>query len=289
LPACTQPPTHNACRASTEVQRTAALSGSVWLDAGPDRRQLDSGDRRLPGWTVELVDPATGRVIASTTTGPDGRYRFTDLEPGVPVDLRFRDASGVVWGTPVNGEHGTPSAACSPSAVPSSCSGGRNDPTLHLVLAPGQELTEQSLPVRPTGSTYDAGTRSPLPGAVVSLAPVGSCPAWDPAAQVAGARLGGYTVVGGTIRMTTGPDGFYQFLLLDNAPARCLFQLVVEAPPGFRFPSETIPAQAQPLRPTGPADARWCWCSRRSCRPAARSAPRPRTTPSSNWAATPRW
>ena len=97
LPACTQQPTHNACRASTDVQRTAALSGSVWLDAGPDRRQLDSGDRRLPGWTVELVDPATGRVIASTTTGPDGRYRFTDLEPGVPMDLRFRDpASGEI-------------------------------------------------------------------------------------------------------------------------------------------------------------------------------------------------
>jgi uncharacterized repeat protein (TIGR01451 family) len=37
LPICTQPPTHNACRASTEVQRTAALSGSVWLDGGPDR------------------------------------------------------------------------------------------------------------------------------------------------------------------------------------------------------------------------------------------------------------
>jgi uncharacterized repeat protein (TIGR01451 family) len=254
LPLCTQPPAHNACRHPVAVERTASLSGTVWLDAGRDRRQLDDGDRRLPGWVVELVDPATGRVIATTTTGPDGRYRFTDLEPGVPIWVRFRDpSSGIVHVNPVNGERGTPAAACSSTAVPSSCPGPRNDPHLRVVLAPGQELTQQSLPVHPTGSTYDTGTRDPLPGAVVSLTPVGSCPAWDPASQVAAAQLGGYVISGGTIRMTTGSGGFYQFVLLENAPAHCLFQLVVQPPPGFVFPSDTIPAQPQPLRPVGPA------------------------------------
>jgi large repetitive protein len=92
-----------------------------------------------------------------------------------------------------------------------------------------------------------------LPGAVVTLLPVGSCPAWDPATQVAGATWGGYTVDGLGIRMTTGANGFYQFLLLDTSPARCRFELVIEPPPGLRFPSETIPAQPQPLVPAGPA------------------------------------
>ncbi|MFO1326127.1 MAG: SdrD B-like domain-containing protein [Rubrivivax sp.] len=254
LPVCTPAATQDACRSLTEVVAPAALSGTVWLDAGPDDRRLDGGDRRLEGWIVELVDPATGAVIATQRTGPDGRYRFGDLEPGVPLAVRFRDpGSGVVVGLPVNGEQGVPAAPCEGSALPRSCA-SRSDVLLRVVLAPGQELKEQSLPVRPTGTVYGSTDRNPVGGAVVTLTPVGSCPGWDPATQLLGASSGGYVVSGGVVRLTTGPGGFYFFVPGADAPPRCTFAIGVEPPPGLRFPSELIPSQPQPLRPGGGAD-----------------------------------
>jgi hypothetical protein len=180
--------------------------------------------------------------MASTTTGPDGRYRFTDLEPGVPVDLRFRDpASGVVWGTrsTANTARRPRPAAHPPCPVPAAA--GATTRLLHLVLAPGQELTEQSLPVRPTGSGLRQPARAtPLPGAVVVAHPTGSCPAWDPATQVAGAGLGGYTVVAGnSIRMTTGQQRLLPVPAARQAhPRVACTQLVVEPPPAWQFPSD---------------------------------------------------
>ncbi|MFT3818485.1 MAG: SdrD B-like domain-containing protein [Rubrivivax sp.] len=254
LPLCAQPAQHNACRVATEVVLPAALSGSVWLETGGTPRQLDGGDRPLPGWIVELVNPNTGQVIATQTTGPDGRYRFTDLEPGVPYGVRFRDpASGVVYAGPVNGEAGVPAAPCSSSAPPSSCGAGPREPMLTVVLAPGQELTQQSLPVDPSGVVYDSLSREPVPGAVVSFAPSGVCAGYDPATQVAGAGLGGYTISGQAISMTTGADGFYRFVLLPSAPAQCRFSLTVTPPPQWTSPSTLIPAQPGALAPAGGA------------------------------------
>jgi uncharacterized repeat protein (TIGR01451 family) len=116
-----------------------------------------------------------------------------------------------------------------------------------VVLAPGQELTQQSLPVDPSGTVYDSGSRDPVPGAVVTLAPVGSCPAWDPTSQVVAAGLGGYTVSGAAISMTTGSNGFYNFVLQPSAPAHCLFGLTVRPGSNWTAPSQQIPPQPQPL------------------------------------------
>nr|AAU83000.1 fibrinogen-binding protein-like [uncultured archaeon GZfos1D1]QNO57000.1 hypothetical protein MGAOFDBH_00018 [Methanosarcinales archaeon ANME-1 ERB7] len=41
----------------------------------------DAGEPGLPGWTINLEQPA-GTVINSTTTAADGSYTFTNLEPG---------------------------------------------------------------------------------------------------------------------------------------------------------------------------------------------------------------
>jgi len=254
LPPCVQPAQHNACRVATEVVLPAALSGSVWLETGGTPRQLDGGDRPLPGWIVELVNPATGQVIATQTTGPDGRYRFTDLEPGVPYGVRFRDpASGTIYAGPVNGEAGVPAAACSSSALPSSCGAGAREVMITVVLAPGQELKQQSLPVDPSGVVYDSQSREVVPGSVVTFAPVGSCPGYDPATQIAGATLGGYTINGSAIRMTTGADGYYNFVLLPSAPAHCVFSLTVTPPSQWTFVSTVIPAQPGTLAPAGGA------------------------------------
>ncbi|WP_088278553.1 SdrD B-like domain-containing protein, partial [Ideonella sp. A 288] len=257
LAPCTAAINQGACRTSTPVQLPAAISGTVWLDQGTKPALLDTGDRRLPGWRVEIVDPATQQVVASTVTGPDGRYRIGDLVPGLTYAVRFRDpTTGIVYGYPVNGETAPDSsgASCVPSAVPSSCVVRGIDPHLVVVLAPGQELTQQSLPVKPTGVVYDSTTRQPVTGAVVTLAPVGSCPGWSPGQQVAGVNLGGYVVNGASISMTTGTNGQYQWLLLPNAPAACDLRLSVTPPPGYTFESTLIPPATDALRPSGPVD-----------------------------------
>jgi uncharacterized repeat protein (TIGR01451 family) len=258
LPVCGAVPAANACRTPTPVQLAAALSGSVWHDVGGSTRLRDGGDRPLGRWQVEVVD-AAGTVVGRATTGSDGRYRIEGLEPGVPLTVRFRDPdSGVLFAAPVNGETapGSSGATCNP-AVPigtaSSCAGSVTQPSLAVVLAPGQELREQSLPIDPSGVVFDSGTRVPVPGSVVTLAPVGACSGWNPATGLVGAGGGGYRVDGGRVSMTVGADGFYQFLFTGAAPARCTWGLTVTPPAGWRFESTAIPPQPGVLTPPGAA------------------------------------
>ena len=250
---------HNACRDPAPVQLPGAISGVVWSDIGSAARLLDGGDKRLGGWIVEIVDPATGRVVGAAVTGADGSYRVGDLVPGIALALRFRDpASGVVFGYPVNGHTalGASGATCDPTGaagrgVASSCAGSGADPFLSVVLAPGQELTQQSLPVDPSGVVYDSGNRQPVPGATVTLAPVGNCPGWNPTTQLVGASLGGYQLSGGSAAMTVGADGFYQFLFGPSAPASCTFSITVTPPAGYSVPSVLIPPASGALSPPG--------------------------------------
>ena len=94
-------------------------------------------------------------------------------------------------------------------------------------MLPGDNLVQQSLPVDPGGVVYDAVTRQPVPGSIVTLSSVGSCPGYNPATQVANALLGGFTVAGNAIRMTVGALGAYEFLFTPAAPPNCQFQLAV--------------------------------------------------------------
>ena len=259
LPVCTATVEHNACRTPTPVQLAASLSGVVWHELGSTPRLLDSGDRRLPGWLVEVVDTASGAVVGRATTGADGSYRVGELLPGQPLAVRFRDpASNVVFGYPVNGHRspGSSGASCTPGAPlgsVSSCVGSGSDPQLTVLLAPGQDLGEQSLPVDPSGVVYDSGLRQPVPGSIVTLAPVGACTGWAPATGLVGASMGGYTISGGRVSMTVGADGFYQFLFAPAAPARCTWALTVEPPAGHSFESRAIVPSPGPLVPAGGA------------------------------------
>ena len=259
LPVCGATASDNACRTPTAVQLASSVSGSVWYDVGTASRLLDNGDRRLAGWQVEVVDTTTGAVVGRATTATDGSYRVSDLMPGTPLAVRFRDpASGVVFGYPVNGNTapGSSGAACVPNpalGTVSSCIGTGANPFLTVVLAPGQDLPQQSLPVDPSGVVYDSGLRQPLPGSVVTLEPVGACAGWNPATGLVGAGLGGYTVNGNRVSMTVGADGFYQFLFAPAAPASCTWSLAVTPPSGYTFQSTAIPPTAGPLVPPGAA------------------------------------
>ena len=258
LPVCDPAITQNACRVPTEVQLSASVSGTVWQDVGSDRI-INGGDTRLQGWTVELVDPSTGAVVRTTTTNADGSYRFADVVPGERWRIRFRDpASGAIWAWPVNGD--TASGAVAPcDAAKAIASGGNSScrvedggiSQLEVVLKAGEEMPQQSLPVDPSGVVYDAVTRQPVAGAVVTLTPVGTCAGFDPATSLYNIAAGGYSVNGSAVSMTTGADGFYQFWFSAAAPARCEFQITVTPPGGYTFASTMIPAETQPLSPPG--------------------------------------
>lgn len=259
LPVCDPAISQNACRIETPVQAAASLSGTVWFDIGDDDVRLDGGDRRLKGWTVEVVDPASGRVVATTTTAADGSYRVADLVPGVRWNVRFRDPdSGALWGFPVTGETARgPVAKCDTAGAlanhhASSCrntAGGVSQ--LEVVLVSGENLPQQSLPIDPSGVVYDAVTRDPVPNSVVTLEPAGVCPAFDPETALLNVAAGGYEVEGNRVSMTVGNDGFYQFLFGPAAPASCEFRLTVTPPSGYTFQSQMIAPQSGTLAPPG--------------------------------------
>jgi len=256
LPVCDPAISQNACRLPTAVQLSASVSGTVWYDLGSDFGHLDGGDRRLAGWNVEVVD-AQGQIIGTATTAADGSYSVADQVPGVALQIRFRyPNTGVIWGWPVNGETaGSAPAVCDAAnaianGTASSCVSTEGNSThLAVVLAPGANLPQQSLPLNPGGVVYDANTRNPVPGSRVTLSPVGSCPAYLPEQHLLNASLGGYTIEGSAVSMTVGNEGFYQFLMAPNAPATCRFSIVVVPPAGYGFVSGMIPAETAPLIP----------------------------------------
>ncbi|MGH8052903.1 MAG: SdrD B-like domain-containing protein [Stenotrophomonas sp.] len=259
LPICDPAITQNACRVQTEVQAAASLSGTVWFDIGSDDALLDGGDVRLQNWTVELFDKLTNTVVRTASTGADGSYRFNDLLPGTRFEVRFRHPqSGVLWGFPVTGETASgPAAPCDSDAAiangtASTCRVDADGITqLEVVLRSGDNLPQQSLPVDPSGVVYDAVTRNPVQGAIVTFAPNGMCAGYDPATSVLNGGQGGYSIDGDRISMTVGSDGYYQFLLGPAAPSRCEFTLTVTPPGGYTFKSVIIPPEASSLSPPG--------------------------------------
>lgn len=223
-------------------QSLGSVSGSVWADLGSTSRQRDAGDQPLAGWIVELVDPAQpagSTPLRTATTDASGAYAFTEVPAGT-YRIQFRDPSTrVVYGTPVNGESGTPQGGS--RAAP-----GNERGALEVTVVAGANLPQQSLPVDPSGVVYDSVSRDLVAGATVTLRPVGACAGYDPATQIVNASAGGYTIAGNAISMTTSGNGYYQFLFGGNAPAACTFELVVTPPGQYVFPSSLIPA-SEPL------------------------------------------
>ena len=83
------------------------LRGLVWLDVGgtPDRTgEVDAGERGMPGIAVEVLEGE--RVVATATTGDDGRFTVPDLAGG-PYTVRLPTANfaepfrGLTWLGPV--------------------------------------------------------------------------------------------------------------------------------------------------------------------------------------------
>lgn len=203
-----------------------SLSGRVWFDTNHDR-VYDPGEPLMPGWRVELW--RAGSPYRETTTDANGFYQFSDLEPGNGYEVRFRHPeSGTYFGRPVPNERGDSYVVGAPGPGNPAGADNSNGILAGITIPVGRDIPEQSLPLDPAGVVYDAISRQPVRGAVVSI----SGPAGFSAADV----------LGGSTEQTTGNDGFYQFLLLGTAPAGT-YTLTVTAPAGYLpAPSQLIPA-----------------------------------------------
>ncbi len=71
----------------------ATIAGTAFVDGDRDGR-LDFGERALKGATIELADPETGDVIATTTTDGRGRYNFDVLDGIRTGDYEVRVVPG---------------------------------------------------------------------------------------------------------------------------------------------------------------------------------------------------
>ncbi len=251
----------NVANITVTVVQPANVAGRVWVDADHDRN-YDVGERLIANWRVDLVDPATGQLLQQTTTDASGQYNFTGVAPFTDLSIRFVDPSnGISYGTPVtreagsNGNGGAPLTGSSSLATTQAGSRSTVDPgrtSLSINLQPGDNLTQQSLPIDPSGVVYDAINRTVVPNSVVTLTAEAGCP-FTPAVHLVGGPT--YAISGNAASMTVGADGFYQFLLSPLFGSTCNFTLSVTPPAAYIAPSSIIPAQAGPFTPPGGAGA----------------------------------
>jgi uncharacterized repeat protein (TIGR01451 family) len=232
LPVNTDAPNYNF----GDVPKVAGVAGTVWRDNDHDR-QRDADEPVLPGWTVQVlrtpVGGGTPTLVATTVSDANGAYSVTGLEAGGGYSVRFIAPGGAIFGGAVDGEQGTPISGASVAR------GEITNLTLTATVTGAPNIIpQQSLPVDPSGVVYDSDTRLPVPGAQVRFEPV-NCPAFDPALHLVGGAA--------NQTQTVGPDGFYQFLLNNGAPA-CQYRIVV-IPPGAYLADPAIPPQAGPFSP----------------------------------------
>lgn len=224
---------NNAGSSSTPVVEAASLQGTVWRDMNHDR-VLNTGEPRMPGWVVELL--LGDAVVKTTVTDAQGEYKFSGLVPGAGYSVRFREpGSGVIYGKALPNERGLSYVDGVVDAAANPAGAVTTDGFLSsLTLQPGSNTIEQSLPLDPSGVVYDAVSRAPVTGAVVSISgPPG---------------FGSEHVIGGNLSVVTGSDGFYQFLLLPGAPAG-VYTLTVVPPGGYLpTPSGLIPVCSNTLQ-----------------------------------------
>lgn len=231
----------------------ASLSGNVWRDNNGDRNR-DSGDTPIPGWGVEILN-ANGSLVACRTTpsnssggcitmpdgrslfatGADGSYGAIGLLPG-SYRVQFRDpANNVIYGTPKNGSGDANSRVASSRDY------------IGITLLPGANMVQQDLPIDPSGVVYDTNSRLPIAGSSVSFC---GPPGFDVATMLVGGAS--YANVGGCAQMTTGVNGFYQYLLNPTAPAGT-YTLSASAPNYAPAPSSSIPPAPGVFTPAGPS------------------------------------
>jgi SdrD B-like domain len=93
----------------TAMTQAAEIGDFVWDDLDRDGVQ-DTGEPGIPGVSVALLLQEGGYLVASTTTGVNGAYRFSNLSPGV-YQVMFSLPAGYIFTVPNVGSDTTDSDA----------------------------------------------------------------------------------------------------------------------------------------------------------------------------------
>ena len=131
----------NCAQATVTVTVDPALSsvtGTVFDDRNGNQG-LDGGETRRDGWIVEIIRDSV--VVATTRTDGSGNYRFDGLLSGGGYSIQFRNPDNNVVYRVIR----------------------------DVTLANNTVVTDQNLPLDPSGVVYDSITRAPVRNAVVSL------------------------------------------------------------------------------------------------------------------------
>ncbi|WP_166869904.1 SdrD B-like domain-containing protein [Massilia mucilaginosa] len=195
------------------------ISGYVWMDRGHTRTRPNDHEG-VKDWTVTLTQ--NGKPICTVKSDATGFYQFdnlrcpgyqgTGLPTGPGFDISFtKDGNGMPNVPTSAGNAGKPSAGV----------------IRDITLTDNSDITEQNLPLNPSGVVYDSVTRQPVRGAVVTVSgPAG----FDPARHL----LGGLAA----LNQTTGSDGVYQFFLQNGAPSGT-YKLAISTYPVGYVPAES--------------------------------------------------
>ena len=87
-------PTDNDSQAFLKVQ-PVSIGDYVWWGVDRDGQQ-DASEPVVPGVVVKLYDEF-GTLVDTTTTGDNGYYAFTSLQPGMPYTVEFIKPDGTVF------------------------------------------------------------------------------------------------------------------------------------------------------------------------------------------------
>jgi large repetitive protein len=152
------------------------LNGRAWHDANFNRA-VDSSERLLEGWSVELY--RNDRLLRTVQTDASGNYRISGLAPNYATadryELRF----------------------VAPGAGPNTAKLGRahsiftNDlqRITDIVVQSGGNLQDLNLPIEPNGVIYNTIARTPVTGAALTMlsgstrTPLPASCFYDPAQQ----------------------------------------------------------------------------------------------------------
>jgi hypothetical protein len=161
------------------VNTDAHISGLVYYDIDGSGT-FNAGDVKAgAGYVVELYD-SSHTLITSTVTAANSTYSITTA-PGAGYQIIFKDPAGHAVGIIDN-----------------------------LTLLPGETVVDQNQPIDPSGTVYNAVTRAPVAGVVVTIRDAANVPLpvaclLDPAMQ----------------NQVTGADGAYRFDILPGADPAC--------------------------------------------------------------------
>lgn len=192
----------------------SSVTGTVYDDRNGNQ-SLENGENRRDGWVVEIV--RNGVVVATTRTDASGNYRFDGLLSGAGYSIQFRNPDNNVVYRVID----------------------------NVTLANNTTVTDQNLPIDPSGVVYDSITRAPVRNAIVSLLGANGAPL--PTICFMSASQQG---------QSSDSAGAYRFDIIPGASPLCpvgetTYTISIVPPSGYSAPSSVLPAEVGAFDPTG--------------------------------------